>query len=205
MSRIISRKIGPSPARQRLYRAVAVACAVAGAWQVFDASRPAPRPQAASPAQATPAPASSMMARAPDLAPPPAASPPAPVAALAAAAPAPAPVVQAPVDVQQLTASRPLAAQAFLREVSLSPRAHGGFVVDDLLADGRYDRMGLRRGDVLYTLDTPAMAQVDESSMIALTQQTEIELDIYRDGVPMRLHVALNVDPTDATERDEPR
>jgi len=101
----------------------------------------------------------------------------------------------APVEVAQLSTSRPLATRAFLDEVSVHAGPRGGFVVDRVLADGRYAQMGLQPGDVVYTLDTPAMRAVDETSMVALMLQTELELDVYRNGAPLRLRVALNADP----------
>lgn len=104
----------------------------------------------------------------------------------------------APVEIAQLSISRPLAARAFLDEVSVRPDPRGGFVVDRVLADGRYAQMGLQPGDVVYTLDTPAMRAVDETSMVALMLQTELELDVYRNGTPMRLRVALNAEPSEA-------
>lgn len=98
---------------------------------------------------------------------------------------------------QQLSASRWRAAEAFLREVQLAPLPRGGFVVQAVLADSRYQRMGLRPGDVLHTLDTPRMAAIDDTSMIALMLQTEIELDVYRQGQPLRLRLALNREEAD--------
>jgi S1-C subfamily serine protease len=88
-----------------------------------------------------------------------------------------------------------MAASVFLDEVQVRPSPRGGYVVEAVLPQSRYDRMGLRAGDVVYSLDTPAMAAVDEGSMVALMLQTEIELDVYRQGQPMRLRVALNTDP----------
>lgn len=102
--------------------------------------------------------------------------------------------LNAGIDPATLTSARPMAAAAFLREVWISPDPRGGYVVRQVLADGVYDRMGLRAGDRLYSLDTPAMASVDESSMVAVMQQAEIEMDVWRDGMPTRLHVALNED-----------
>lgn len=95
------------------------------------------------------------------------------------------------VDVRQLTASRPLAARSFLNEVLLAPGAHGSYTVAEVLPDSRYERLGLRPGDVIYSLDTPKMAAVDESSMESLMCQSEIELDVYRQGTLTRLQHSL--------------
>jgi S1-C subfamily serine protease len=98
------------------------------------------------------------------------------------------------IPIAQLTTSRPLAAEAFLQEVLLAAQPRGGFMVQAVEPDGIYDKMGLRSGDVIYTLDTLTMSEVDESSMISLMQQTQIEVNIYRNGTPMALRHALNVD-----------
>ena len=94
--------------------------------------------------------------------------------------------------------SRPRLAATFLAEVQVHAHPRGGFVVDAVLPGSRYERMGLLPGDVVFTVDTPASRTVDEQSMVTLMQQTELELDIYRHGTPMRLRVALNVDPPEA-------
>lgn len=96
------------------------------------------------------------------------------------------------IPVQLLTQSRPLAAQSFLRHVVLRAVARGGYVVRHVAPGSAWDRMGLQTGDRIYSLDTPAMAAVDESSMVALIQASVLELDIVRNGMPMRLSLALN-------------
>lgn len=98
------------------------------------------------------------------------------------------------VEVARLTASRPLAARSFLSEVLLAPGSQAGFVVAEVLPESRFERMGLRPGDVIYSLDTPRMASVDENSMIALIQQTDLELEVYRNGTLTRLHTSLATD-----------
>lgn len=98
------------------------------------------------------------------------------------------------IPVQMLTPSRPMAAQSFLRHVVLKADARGGYVVRHVAAGSAWARMGLQAGDRIYSLDTPAMAAVDESSMVALIQARVLELDIVRNGMPMRLSAALNED-----------
>jgi len=105
------------------------------------------------------------------------------------------------VQVSQLTLSRPSLAEAFLSEVHLSPNPRGGFVVQEVAPDGRHHKLGLQPGDVVYSLDTPKMAAVDDSSMTALMQQTEIELDVYRNGSLLRLRHAYNTDPPAEAQR----
>lgn len=114
----------------------------------------------------------------------------------------PAPAVQ-PEDLSRV---RPGAAKAFLDEVQVRPHPRGGFIVQAVLAESRWAHMGLRPGDLLFTIDTPRMAAIDERSMVALVQQTELELDIYRDGQPTRLTLALHRDEADDDDarRDRP-
>jgi hypothetical protein len=111
----------------------------------------------------------------------------------------------AAVDPRRLTATRPLAARAFLSEVLLAPGGDGaaGFVVAEVLPESRFDRMGLKPGDLLYTLDTPRMAAVDENSMMALVAQSELELQVYRQGTLTQLHtdLARHPEPADAGPR----
>jgi len=114
---------------------------------------------------------------------------------IASAAPADEQPEAPAVEARQLTTARPQLAAAFLNEVQVHPDPRGGFVVDRVLPEGRYDRMGLKAGDVVYSIDTPAMTAVDEGSMVALMQQTQLELDVVRKGTQMRLTGALNVDP----------
>ena len=99
------------------------------------------------------------------------------------------------IDLRRLSATRPMAARSFLSEVLLAPGAGTAFVVAEVLPESRFERMGLKPGDVIYTLDTPKMALVDENSMVALMQQTELELEVYRKGTLTRLHTALNTSP----------
>jgi type II secretory pathway component PulC len=98
------------------------------------------------------------------------------------------------IEVARLTASRPMMADTFLREVLVQANPRGGYEVVSVTPGSMYDKMGVLPGDVIYTLDTPKMAAVDEGSMIALMQQTEIELDVHRKGAQIRLRHALNVD-----------
>lgn len=97
----------------------------------------------------------------------------------------------AAIDVRTLTLSRPLAARTFLSEVLLKPGSPHGYVVAEVLPESRYERMGLRPGDVVYTLDTPGTPGVDESSMVALIGQTDLEIEVYRGGTLTRLHTNL--------------
>lgn len=108
---------------------------------------------------------------------------------------------RAVVTPQQLTVARLQAAEAFLNSVRVVPAPRGGFAVQAVLRDSAWDRMGLRPGDVIYTLDTPAMAAIDEASMVAMIQQAMLDLDVYRDGTLTHLQLQLNRED----ERDEYR
>jgi len=95
------------------------------------------------------------------------------------------------IDVHRLTMMRPQTARSFLSEVLLTQASPSGFVVTEVLPESRYERMGLKPGDVIYSLDTPGAPNVDENSMIALMQQTELSLEVYRNGTLTRLHANL--------------
>lgn len=95
------------------------------------------------------------------------------------------------IDVHRLTLLRHQTARSLLSEVLLTPGSPSGFVVTEVLPESRYERMGLKPGDVIYTLDTPGTPAVDETSMIALMQQTELSLEVYRNGTLTRLHTNL--------------
>jgi hypothetical protein len=95
------------------------------------------------------------------------------------------------IDVRRLTLLRHQTARSFLSEVLLTPASPSGFVVAEVLPESRYERMGLRPGDVVYTLDTPGTPHIDENSMVALMQQTDLSLEVYRQGMLTRLHTNL--------------
>lgn len=104
------------------------------------------------------------------------------------------------IDVRRLTLQRHQTARSFLSEVLVTPGPQSGFVVTEVLPESRYERMGLKPGDVVYTLDTPGTPNIDESSMVALMQQTELSLEVYRNGTLTRLHTNLaNVENGDAS------
>lgn len=95
------------------------------------------------------------------------------------------------IDVHRLTLLRHQTARSLLSEVLLTPGSPSGFVVAEVLPESRYERMGLKPGDVIYTLDTPGSPPVDENSMVALMQQTDLSLEVYRNGTLTRLHTNL--------------
>lgn len=95
------------------------------------------------------------------------------------------------IDVRRLTMLRHQTARSFLSEVLLAQASPSGFVVAEVLPESRYERMGLKPGDVIYTLDTPGTPTIDENSMVALMQQTELSLEVYRNGMLTRLHTNL--------------
>lgn len=97
----------------------------------------------------------------------------------------------------RLTAHHLLAARAFLDHVVLQPEPRGGFTVEAVLSGSRYERAGLRPGDILYTLDLPGQPVIDESNMAALTSVHELAFEVVRGGGLVRLSVQLNEEVAD--------
>jgi len=110
-----------------------------------------------------------------------------------AAPPAPQPV-DLPIEPHRLSAVHPQTAAQFLRQVRVLPSERGGFEVKAVAPETVYARLGLLPGDRVYTLDTESNLDVDETSMISLMLVTTVELDVVRDGQPLRLRLALNED-----------
>ncbi|MFL6623717.1 MAG: type II secretion system protein N [Sulfurifustis sp.] len=96
------------------------------------------------------------------------------------------------IDPASLTIKRITAAKEFLREVVLAPDPRGGFVVKEVTPGSVYEQMGLRVGDILYSIDTPANRDIDESSMEFMIRQVELQLEVYRNGNFVLLRRALN-------------
>jgi type II secretory pathway component PulC len=86
------------------------------------------------------------------------------------------------VDVRRLTFTRFQNADAFLRSVELAPHPRGGYEVRGVESGSMYEKLGLRVGDVLYSLDTDNTSKVDDRSLEAVMRQTHYELDVYRNG-----------------------
>jgi len=105
-----------------------------------------------------------------------------------------------PIEPNRLSAVHPQTAAQFLRQVRVLPSERGGFEVQAVAPETVYARLGLRPGDRVYTLDTESNLDVDETSMISLMLVTTVELDVVRDGQPLRLRVALNEDAPDGGE-----
>ncbi|HSI49501.1 MAG TPA: hypothetical protein VLA61_14605 [Ideonella sp.] len=97
-----------------------------------------------------------------------------------------------PIEPIRLSAVHPQTAAHFLRQVRVLPSERGGFEVQAVAPETLYARLGLRPGDRVYTLDTESNLDVDENSMISLMLVTTVELDVVRDGQPLRLRLALN-------------
>ncbi|MET0335149.1 MAG: hypothetical protein ABW190_12815 [Rhizobacter sp.] len=105
------------------------------------------------------------------------------------------------IDSRTLSATRPMAARTFLNEVVITPGSQSGFVVAEVMPESRFERMGLRPGDVVYSIDVPGAAHADENSMVALIQQTDLSLEVYRNGALMRLHTHLAAENGHAVTR----
>ncbi len=96
------------------------------------------------------------------------------------------------VDPQSLTLNRTVSAEEFLRDVRLARDPRGGYRVEEIEPGSVYERLGLRAGDVIYSIDTPANKNVDETSMEAAMNQRELQLEVYRDGSFELLRVRLD-------------
>lgn len=86
------------------------------------------------------------------------------------------------IDPTLLSRNRIALAKDFLSEVKLARNPRGGFVVEQVEPRSMYGKLGLRPGDVVFSIDTPETAAVDESSMESVMSQTTIELEVLRDG-----------------------
>jgi S1-C subfamily serine protease len=60
------------------------------------------------------------------------------------------------------------------------------------------DRLGLRQGDVVLTLDNAVNDAIDEGSLVAVMEQAAIALDVQRDGRALRLLLPLDREERDA-------
>lgn len=188
----------PGPHRATVALAIVAAAALgvaAAQWLATPAAPPAPTVRAGAPAAAHAAAAAPM----PE---------PMPMPARPADAPAPRPVPAAParppeapwhernpdIEPRMLTIHRLRTAEALLREVALRPNGRGGYVVMQVPADSPWARLGLREGDVLYSIDTEANALDDEDSLLAAMQRTRLEMQIYRQQQPLLLSLRLDAE-----------
>jgi type II secretory pathway component PulC len=96
------------------------------------------------------------------------------------------------IDPKELTANRTQAAEDFLRDVTIAPNARGGFVVQRVEPESVYEKLGVRPGDVIYSIDTPGNRDIDESSMEVAMKQQELQLEVYRNGNFELLHTRID-------------
>lgn len=104
------------------------------------------------------------------------------------------------IDPARLTAMRPQLAESLLHQVELRPHPRGGFFVGEVAPDSLAARLGLQRGDVLLTIDSPENAAIEESPASVL-QQTQVALQVTRDGQALQLRAALDSDDHDDARR----
>ena len=104
----------------------------------------------------------------------------APSPSMPARAPAPWPGRNPGIAPQELSHGRRAVAQNFLREVTVVRDLRGGFVVQDVDAGSLYAAMGLRPGDRIFSVDTPATAGLDDASVDDAMKQQHVELQVYR-------------------------
>jgi type II secretory pathway component PulC len=96
------------------------------------------------------------------------------------------------IDPAVLTMSHINAAQQFLSEVKVKPDPRGGFVVQQVDAESVYEKLGLRPGDVVYSIDTAGNRDLDELSMETAMRQVELQMEVYRNGTMELLHTRLD-------------
>lgn len=96
------------------------------------------------------------------------------------------------IDPMDLTANRMQAAEDFLRDVTIVANPRGGFVVQRVEPDSVYEKLGLRPGDVIYSIDTAGNRDIDESSMEIAMQQREMQIEVYRNGNFELLHTRID-------------
>lgn len=104
--------------------------------------------------------------------------------------------LNAGIDPSRLSVHQPQAARALLDHVALAPEPRGGFVVQAVLPGSRYERAGLRVGDIIQTLDLPEQLPVEET-MISLMLKQELAFDVIRASALVRLSVRLGEDAQD--------
>jgi len=81
----------------------------------------------------------------------------------------------------------------FLSQALIVPNAGGGFRVGQVQAGSLYERLGLRVGDVIRSVNGQPINSMDE--VMRLYQQfgsvKEVNVEVLRAGVPQTLHVSL--------------
>lgn len=92
---------------------------------------------------------------------------------------------------QELSYERLSTAQNFLRQVTVLRDPRGGFVVQDVDAGSIYAALGLRVGDRIFSVDTPATEGADDESIDDAMSQQHVELQIYRSEGFVLLKYAL--------------
>lgn len=102
------------------------------------------------------------------------------------------------IDPARLTVARPQLAESLLHQVELRANPRGGFFVGEVAPESLAARLGLQRGDVLLTIDSPENVAVEESPASVL-QQTQVALQVTRDGQALQLRAALDADDDDGT------
>jgi general secretion pathway protein C len=81
----------------------------------------------------------------------------------------------------------------FLSQALIVPNAGGGFRVGQVQAGSLYERLGLRVGDVIRSVNGQPINNMEE--VMRLYQQfgsaTEVNVEVLRSGTPQTLHVTL--------------
>ena len=87
-------------------------------------------------------------------------------------------------------------AEDFLHFVKVVPNGGGGFRIESVAPDSTYGQLGLRRGDVIYSVDPPPGSGPDITFLRA-----EIKMQVYRDGLPLLLSHRPDQEPAPDARR----
>ena len=94
----------------------------------------------------------------------------------------PNPERNAGIDPQTLTSHRLQTAKMFLQEVAVRSDPRGGYLVTEVDPGSLYAEMGLKPGDRVFSIDTPATSDLDDKSPEEAMKQDHVELEVYRDS-----------------------
>jgi len=76
-----------------------------------------------------------------------------------------------------------------LQDVHVTPNAAGAYDIESMTIDTVFDRLGLRPGDVVYSLDQLVDLQTQQAAHHF--RQPDVKLDVYREGEPTVLEAHL--------------
>jgi type II secretory pathway component PulC len=78
--------------------------------------------------------------------------------------------------------------QEFWRDIRVAPQDDNGFLVQEVTAESIYAKLGVRPGDLVYTLDSLTLIKLEELSKLgAISNAAGVSLEVVRDGQPVWL------------------